>query len=196
MQVQGWSDLGVSRRAAAQDGLSGTVGLQQGKGMFPYFGISPIVHLCDLTHHVHWFFSSSGVEYRWRARRIQKDGGERDDPVLVPHFIIAASSIEKLSAIHIQSVINLNYNICARIFNHSMERHGLWNWEHSIVELHSRATWIAQFIVLFLVSAIVVLHWKCQILERGISCPKNCLLSKLHMRGFLRWPLHPNHLAI
>ena len=138
LQVQGWSDLGVSRRTAAQDGLSGTLGLQQGKGMFlhfcifafPYFFnwhfcISSIVHLCFCISYA-LRIKSSGMEYRWRSRRIQKDGGKGDDLVLVQCSIIEASSIEKLSAIHmIQRVIKLSYYICARIFNHSMERHRL-----------------------------------------------------------------------
>ena len=32
LQIQGWCDPGFSRRAAAEDGLPGAVGLQQGKG--------------------------------------------------------------------------------------------------------------------------------------------------------------------
>ena len=80
---------------------------------------------CDVVSHT-FEYLTSGVEYRWRARRIQKDGGKGDDLVLVQRSIIEASSIEKLSAIHmIQRVIKLSYYICARIFNHSMERHGL-----------------------------------------------------------------------
>ena len=56
LKVQGRGDLGVSRRALAQDGLSGTVGLQQGKGICLYICILAFLYFfkmyCFLYRHI------------------------------------------------------------------------------------------------------------------------------------------------
>ena len=73
LKVQGWSDLGVSRRTAAQDGLSGTLGLQQGKGMFLHFCVFAFPYFFNCTFmclHVYafnlqvWSIDGGLEEYR------------------------------------------------------------------------------------------------------------------------------------
>ena len=50
LKVQGRGDPGVSRRALAQDGLPGTVGLQQGKGICLYICI--FLNILFLYRHI------------------------------------------------------------------------------------------------------------------------------------------------
>lgn len=121
------------------------------------------------------------MEYRWWPRRIQKDGGKRDDSLLVPPCsIIIASSIEKLSAIHMQRVIKLSYYICARFFNHSksMEQNAM-DCEIGpgrIMQLNGTSHSFAMAQDSQMMGAPTFYHYvchssplECQILERGCS---------------------------